>query len=164
MCIRDSEYLNKFPFANQYYQTQFYLAEALFSSQRFEEAIVEYDALLKVPGEEWTEAAQVRIFVSWFNLLNQRYGDLKNLPPDAVVERTEETKSGEQRTTPLVQRLQIEGLLKNYPTYSGKDEALFYLGRAYADLARPEDAQATYARLREEHPESRYIRKIPEKS
>ncbi|MBK9365482.1 MAG: tetratricopeptide repeat protein [Deltaproteobacteria bacterium] len=105
---RYREYLNKFPFANQYYQTQFYLAEALFSSERFEEAIVEYDALLKVPGEEWTEAAQVRIFVSWFNLLNQRYGDLQKLPPDAVVERTEETKSGEQRNIYMLSDLHKE--------------------------------------------------------
>ena len=57
----------------------------------------------------------------------------------------------------------IEGLLKNYPNYTGKDEALFYLGRAYLDLARPEDATATFARLREEHPESRYLNKIPGK-
>jgi outer membrane protein assembly factor BamD len=55
----------------------------------------------------------------------------------------------------------IEGLLKAYPNYSGKDAALFYLGRAYSDLARPEDAKATFARLREEHPDSRYLRKIP---
>lgn len=57
----------------------------------------------------------------------------------------------------------IEGLLQNYPTYSGKDAALYYLGRAYIDLARPDDAQATFARLREEHPESKYTRKIPGK-
>ncbi len=57
----------------------------------------------------------------------------------------------------------IEGLLKNYPTYSGKDAALFTWASPTADQARPEDAQATFARLREEHPESRYIRKIPEK-
>ena len=53
----------------------------------------------------------------------------------------------------------IEGLLKNFPGYSGTDAALYYLGLAYIDLARPEDAATTFARLREEHPESRYVRK-----
>jgi tetratricopeptide (TPR) repeat protein len=105
---RYREYLNKFPFANQYYQTQFYLAEALFDSPRLEEAIVEYNALLKVPGEEWTEAAQFRIFLSWFNLLNQRYGDLAKLPAEAVVERTEETKTGEQRNIYMLSDLHKE--------------------------------------------------------
>ena len=58
----------------------------------------------------------------------------------------------------------IEGLLQNFPTYQKMDAALFYLARAYVDLARPEDAQATFDRLRKEHPESRYLRKIPGKN
>ena len=42
-------------------------------------------------------------------------------------------------------------------------DALQYLALAYTDLARPEDAEKTFARLREEHPESRFTHKIPSK-
>ena len=60
-----------------------------------------------------------------------------------------------------VAALRIEGLLKDYPAYSGKDAALYFLGLAYRDLDRQEDAQAAFARLREEHPESRFTHRIP---
>jgi outer membrane protein assembly factor BamD len=55
----------------------------------------------------------------------------------------------------------LEGLLKNYPDYSQKDKALFYLAQTFEKLARPDDAQATWTRLRTDYPESPWTAKIP---
>ncbi len=58
----------------------------------------------------------------------------------------------------------IEGLIRDYPKYSGMDAALYYLALAYRDLQRADDEKATFARLREEYPASRYTSKIRGKS
>lgn len=55
----------------------------------------------------------------------------------------------------------LEGLLKQYADYTQKDKALFHLARAYEDLERADDAQATWSRLRSEYPESEWTRKSP---
>lgn len=58
----------------------------------------------------------------------------------------------------------LEGLLKDYPDYSGKDAALYYLGLALRDLKRSDEARAAFSRLRQEYPESRFTTKIPGES
>lgn len=58
----------------------------------------------------------------------------------------------------------IEGLLKDYPDYSGMDGALYYLGLAYRDIKRTDDEQATFSKLRAQYPESRFTSKIPKGS
>jgi outer membrane protein assembly factor BamD len=56
----------------------------------------------------------------------------------------------------------IEEMLKAYPEYTQKDKALFHLARAYDELARKDDAQATWTRLRTDYPESPWTAKIPQ--
>lgn len=55
----------------------------------------------------------------------------------------------------------LEGLLEAYPDYREMDKVLFFLGRTYHRLKREEDAAATFERLRTEHPESPFLRKLP---
>ena len=55
----------------------------------------------------------------------------------------------------------LEGLLRDYPGTQIEDKALFYLGRAYEELQRSDDAQATWNRLQSDHPKSPWIAKIP---
>ncbi|MGE0638794.1 MAG: outer membrane protein assembly factor BamD [Thermoanaerobaculia bacterium] len=55
----------------------------------------------------------------------------------------------------------LEGLLKQYPGSPIEDKTLYYLAKAYDELARPEDAQATWTRLRTDFPQSPWIAKIP---
>jgi outer membrane protein assembly factor BamD len=58
----------------------------------------------------------------------------------------------------------LEGLLDRFPAYAERDKALFHLALAYRKLERADDAQATFAKLREEFPGSRWIAKIPKAS
>ena len=58
----------------------------------------------------------------------------------------------------------MEGLLDQYPTYPERDKALYHLALAYGRLERADDAQATFSRLRNEHPDSEWVEKIPKES
>jgi outer membrane protein assembly factor BamD len=62
---------------------------------------------------------------------------------------------------PAASAKRLEGLLDRFPSYAERDKALFHLALAYRALDRADDAQATFARLREEFPGSRWIKKIP---
>ncbi|MBP9143974.1 MAG: outer membrane protein assembly factor BamD [Thermoanaerobaculia bacterium] len=147
------DFQNRFPTSDRAAYVQFQIASSL--ARRIERADRDQAATVKArealeelirlyPTSEYAEKARAELVIVIDRLAEhefvvgrfyQRYG-----VPGATVAR-------------------IEGLLKNFPGYSGTDAALYYLGLAYIDLARPEDAATTFARLREEHPESRYVRK-----
>jgi len=65
---------------------------------------------------------------------------------------------------PAAAAKRLEYLLETFPGYGERDKALFQLGLAYRRLGRKDDAQQTFARLRTEHPESRWIEDIPKGS
>ena len=52
-------------------------------------------------------------------------------------------------------------MLEDYPDYAESDRVLFMLGRSQAKQKHVADAEQTFNRLQEEHPESPYARKIP---
>lgn len=54
----------------------------------------------------------------------------------------------------VIARLQL--LLENYPDFPQTDEALYLLGQSYKREESLEKARAVFARLVDEHPESRY--------
>ena len=56
----------------------------------------------------------------------------------------------------------FEYLLENYPEYSEQDKAYFYLGRAYAENKKREEAAEAFDTLRRKFPESPYIQEIPD--
>ena len=65
---------------------------------------------------------------------------------------------------PAASAKRFEGLLDRFPLFPERDKALFHLAVAYRELERADDAQATFARLREEFPGSRWVAKIPRAS
>ncbi len=64
---------------------------------------------------------------------------------------------------PAAATSRLEGMIENYPKAQVRDEALYYLGRAYMKLGRSDDAKSTWTKLRAEFPASRWTKKIPEK-
>ena len=62
---------------------------------------------------------------------------------------------------PLATVERLEALLERYPTYRKKDAALWTLATAYDRVQRPADATKTFAKLREEYPQSAWVAKIP---
>ncbi len=81
------EYLSRFPFADDYYEMEWYLADALFYSNRMKEAEREYLQLLKGPNHPYRDGATYRLMKVRRQLLVDRYGKVEVVPPDAIVER-----------------------------------------------------------------------------
>jgi outer membrane protein assembly factor BamD (BamD/ComL family) len=76
-----------------------------------------------------------------------------------------EHESSSAASTPLrlpaAASARFEGCSPNYPAYDGRDRALLYLGLAYRKQKKLDEAQAAFSRLREEHPQSRWVAEIP---
>lgn len=61
---------------------------------------------------------------------------------------------------PVAAVQRFEYLLSTYPEYGEKDKVLYHLGRAYQRQQQPEQAAATFERLRTEFPQSRFVGEI----
>ena len=92
------EYLEKFPFAEDYYEIQWYLADSLYNAGRYQEAVVEYKQLLKVSGHPFRDGSQFNLARAYQNILDDTYGSPFLRPEDAVVKEEKELESGEKRT------------------------------------------------------------------
>lgn len=83
------EYLDKFPMSDDYYQMQWYLAYSLMQGKDYGSAITEYESLIKSKAHhKFGDGSVVGLLQARLQILQAKYGDLQNLEPDAVVERT----------------------------------------------------------------------------
>ncbi len=57
----------------------------------------------------------------------------------------------------------LEWILEKYPDFAEMDKVLYMLGMAYRKSDRHEDSVATFQRLKDEYPDSKFIKKIPQK-
>ena len=91
------EYLEKFPFADDYYEIQWYLADSLYNAERYNDAVAEYQQLLKISGHPYRDGSQFNLARSYQNILDDKYGSPFLRPEDAVVKEEVETANGEKR-------------------------------------------------------------------
>jgi len=149
------DFLNRFPTSDRAAYAQFQIASSL--AQRMErpdrdqqvtrQAESAYEELLRLyPTSEYAARAREQMRLVRDNLAEHEFmvGEfyLDYRIPRAAVSR-------------------FEYLLENFPDYSAKDKALYYLGRAYAAFGKPEEAAETYQRLRQQFPESPFIAELP---
>jgi len=92
-----SQYLNKFPFAKDYYEIQWYFADTLRKSRRLPEAAAEYVQLLKGKGHPYADGSMWNLMQVRRQVLIDRYGKVESLPPDAVEESRVTLVSGAER-------------------------------------------------------------------
>ncbi len=93
-----SQYLNKFPFAKDYYEIQWYLADTLFKSGRQQEAGAEYVQLLKGKGHPYRDGSMWNLMQVRRQALIDAYGTVEALPANAVVEQEVTLPSGGTRS------------------------------------------------------------------
>jgi outer membrane protein assembly factor BamD len=55
----------------------------------------------------------------------------------------------------------FEYLIQTYPKYAGLDRVMYYMGRAYQRIRKPEEAKKAFDRLRTEFPNSKLVKEIP---
>jgi outer membrane protein assembly factor BamD len=148
------DFLNRFPTSEQAAYVQFQIANSL--AKRMEKpdrdqtvtrkALEAYEELTRLyPTSEYASQAREQMKAVLGNLAEhefaigrfyQRYG-----APVAAVER-------------------YEFLLKTYPEYPEPDKILYYLGVAYRDMKKGEEAKKTFDRLRSEFPQSPYLAEL----
>jgi outer membrane assembly lipoprotein YfiO len=98
------------------------------------------------PGSEYTEEAQQRIAELLATLAEHEfqvgYHNFRRRLYQGAVAR-------------------FEGLLEEYPEYSARDRALYYLGLTQHRRGQLEQAATAFERLRDDYPDSEWIEKIP---
>ncbi len=149
------DFQNRFPTSDRAAFVQFRIAESL--GARIErpdrdqgasrKALAAYEDLLRLyPTSEFVEPAQAGLARVRTNLAEHEYSVgrfyLRYGLAAAAASR-------------------FEVLLEKYPEHAERDKALFHLALAYIELDRADDAQATFARLRADFPQSRWLSKIP---
>ena len=93
-----SQYLNKFPFAKDYYEIQWYLADTLLASGRLQEAGAEYIQLLKGDDHPYRDGSMWNLFQVRRKQLINKVGTFEQLPSDAVEEDQVQLPSGTTRS------------------------------------------------------------------
>jgi TolA-binding protein len=89
------EYLDRFPIAEDYYEHQFQMADALYKADAFEAAEVEFGKLVKSgKSHDYGDLSLVMRMRSWEQLLYRDVGKPSEPWAAAVVERTYETPTG----------------------------------------------------------------------
>ncbi|MFZ5475983.1 MAG: tetratricopeptide repeat protein [Myxococcota bacterium] len=92
------EYLDKFPFANDYDTYEWYLALAYYESNQFPEAEKAYAQILKNDRSQFREGARFQLMATRRQLLLAKFGKLEEVPADATTERVIEVPGGEPIT------------------------------------------------------------------
>lgn len=155
------DFINRFPTSNQAAYAQFQIANSL--AERMEKpdrdqtatnkALDAYQELLRLyPTSDYAAQArermqEVRDKLAEHEFLVGRFYLNMRAANSAVV--------------------RLERLVADYPDYSERDKALYFLGLAYSKSRKEEDrakAAETFERLRQEYPDSPYLQEIPKES
>jgi TolA-binding protein len=83
-----NEFLDQFPFSNKYDEYQWYYAYALFQSNQFQLAEVEFDRILKNARSQYRDGARYLQMKCREAVVAANFGDVWARPVDAIVERT----------------------------------------------------------------------------
>lgn len=92
------EFLDKFPFADNYEEYEWYRAFALFASNQFAEAEKQYAQILKNDRSPYRDGARLQLLETRKQLVLAKYGKLEDVPPDATVAEVVTTPYGKQIT------------------------------------------------------------------
>jgi outer membrane protein assembly factor BamD len=149
------DYQNRFPTSDRAAYAQFQIAESLArrvarpdrDQDTTRKAVAAYEDLIRLfPTSEYVERARESV------------GSVR----ESLAEHEFQVAAFYLRFgLPQATAARLEDLLAGFPDYDARDKALYHLALAYRDLARDEDAEATFARLRAEHPSSEWVGEIP---
>jgi TolA-binding protein len=97
-----TEFLDKFPFADEYDTFEWYRALALFQSNQFAAADAAYTQILKNDQSPFRDGARFQIMKTREQIVLAKFGKLEEIPADAVVESTVDTPFGKQITRYMI--------------------------------------------------------------
>jgi TolA-binding protein len=92
------EFLEKYPFNNEYDTYQWYYALSLFASNQFPAAAEQYKQIIKNERSPFRDGARYQRMKALEEIVRSAYGKLEEVPSGAIVERVETTPWGKQTT------------------------------------------------------------------
>ena len=152
-----TDFQNRFPTSDRSDYVQFQIANCLEKQTRKPDrdqtptidALKAYEELVRLyPTSEHVDEGQLQIVtlrqdMAEHEFIIGRYNMTRKLWPAAI--------------------RRFDGLLEQYPDYLETDKVLYFKGSAELRGAKCEEADQTFAQLRTEYPESKYVRQIPTK-
>jgi TolA-binding protein/cyanate lyase len=96
------DFLEKFPFADDFNEYEWYRALGLFGSNQFVEAEKQYIQILKNDRSPYREGARFQLMKARENIVLAKYGKLVDVPAGAVVERVDTTTFGKEITRYMI--------------------------------------------------------------
>lgn len=152
------DFLNRFPTSDQADYAQFRVAECL--ARRVEKPDRDQKVTVKAL-EAFEELLRLYPTSDYIPQTRQRIREVRNLlaAHDLAVGHFHlRYGRGGQLCHGAIARL--ETVRDDYPDFSYMDVALFYLGVAYQQCRRAEDAQATWDDLQRQFPDSKFVREV----
>jgi outer membrane protein assembly factor BamD len=151
------DFLNRFPTSEQAPYVQFQIANSL--AKRMEKpdrdqtvtrkALEAYRELMRIyPTSEYAAQAQEQIALVENNLAEHEFTVGRFYLRYGI-------------GAGAVQRFEV--LLSDFPQYPERDKVIYNLGLAYQMMGKSEDADKTFERLRNEHPQSPFLAEIPQR-
>lgn len=152
-----TDFQNRFPTSDRSDYVQFQIANCLEKQTRKPDrdqtptidALNAYEQLVRLyPTSEHIDEGQLKIVALRQGLAEHefivgRYNMTRKLWPAAI--------------------RRFDGLLENYPDYLETDKVLFYKGSSQRRWKKCDESDETFAQLRSEYPESKYVRQVPDK-
>ncbi len=151
------DFLNRFPTSDSSAYVQLQLANSLAKrvlradrdQTATRKAIEEFELLIRIyPTSEYAiqarqEIQNMRNVLAKHEYVIGRFNRRRGLPPAAAH--------------------RLVGILMDYPDYPEMDDVLLQLGLAYRAMGEGEKEKETFDRLRNEYPDSKWLKKIPGK-
>lgn len=93
-----TEFLEKFPFADDYDTYEWYRAYAFYEAQSYPEAERAYVAILKNTRSKFRDGARFQLMQTRQSIVMAKFGSLEKVPVGATVEKVETTAAGKEIT------------------------------------------------------------------
>lgn len=150
-----TDFQNRFPTSDRSDYVQFQIANCLGKQTRKPDrdqtptidALDAYEELVRLyPTSEHVDESQLKIVELRQDMAEHEY----------IVGRYNMTR----RLWPAAIR-RFDGLLERYPDYLETDKVLYFKGSSQLRGKKCEEADQTFAQLRSEYPESKYVKQVP---
>jgi len=155
------EYLERYPFAGNAYELNFYLAETYFGAERWAQAIEQYERLFGYPEDEYRKEAIAGIAYASNYLWKEREGDITTRPEALAVIKPPLGERIEYRRLELSQVANtyvaaVRRLQEADPQHPDMSVFLYDIGQIYFFGNQLPEARRVYEEIIAAYPESAF--------
>ena len=155
------EYLERYPFAKNAYELNFYLAETYFGAEEWDKAIEQYERLFGYPEDDYRREAIAGIAYASNYLWKERQGDITTRPEALAVIKPPLGEKIEYRRLPLAESAEsyvaaVRRLQKADEKHPDLPVFLYDVGQIYYFSNQLPEARRVYEEIIEAYPDSEF--------